>query len=175
MTTLARPETVSKKGFEEVALAELPVLYRVAKRMARDPHAAEDLVGQALLNAAKAWPAFDGRHPRSWLIRIVRNEFLATKRNVASRFSHRSIEETDAIEDGPFEAIAGHLMQDEVIRALDKLPEEYRMAVTLCDMEEMSYEEAADAMEVPVGTVRSRLYRGRKLLRQKLVALEENP
>ncbi len=166
--------TQQKQGFEEVALRELPVLYRVARRMAGNGDEAEDIVGQALLNAARAWSAFDGRHPRSWLIRIVRNEFLATRRHGSVRAPHRSIEETDAIEDGPFEAISQRLLADEVVAAMDNLPEEYRLAVALCDMEEMSYEEAAEAMEVPVGTVRSRLFRGRKLLRQRLIGLEES-
>ena len=74
-----------KPAFESVVMAELPVLYRVAKRLVRSEADAEDLVGQSLLLAAKAWGQFDGRHVRSWLIRILKNEHLGRLRSRASR------------------------------------------------------------------------------------------
>jgi len=162
-----------KAPFAEVAQAELPVLYRVARRLTLDPNRAEDLVGQTLLDAAKAWDAFDGQHPRSWLIKILQNNFRRELRRAGSRV------ETVAIEDSPepsceiwhnlnWRAIGSRLVEE-----LDKLPAEYRLAVTLCDMEELSYEEAAIAMNIPKGTVRSRLFRGRRMLRSRLATFME--
>lgn len=155
--------------FESVCMAELPVLYRVAKRLTLNGDDAEDLVGSALLKAARGWAQFDGAHPRSWLIRILRNEHLSVlrKSNLKSEATLEDISEPS--DDGFWEEIAWRAVGDDIFRALDALPVEYRMAVTLCDVEEMSYEEASAAMDVPVGTVRSRLFRGRRLLRAKLV------
>jgi len=153
-----------------VAQAELPVLYRVARRLTLDPSRAEDLVSQTLLDAARAWDAFDGRFPRSWLIKILQNNFRRDLRRAASQPETVSLETPveatcEIWHELNWRAIGSRLMEE-----LDKLPEEYRLAVTLCDVEELSYEEAADAMGVPKGTVRSRLFRGRRMLRNKLAS-----
>jgi len=159
-----------KAAFETVAQAELPVLYRVARRLTLDPSRAEDLVSQTLLDAARAWDAFDGRFPRSWLIKILQNNFRRDLRRAASQPETVSLETPveatcEIWHELNWRAIGSRLMEE-----LDKLPEEYRLAVTLCDVEELSYEEAADAMGVPKGTVRSRLFRGRRMLRNKLAS-----
>lgn len=160
---------------ESVALSQLPLLYRVALRMTRSPHEAEDLVGQTLLRAAAAWHRFDGAHPRSWLIKIMRNEFLGSIRQTSGRPPAVSLEEFELSEEG----LEANLHQRSDVRAildsLEQLPIEYRLAVTLCDVEELSYEEAAEAMEVPIGTVRSRLSRGRKLLQHQLAGRLNHP
>jgi RNA polymerase sigma-70 factor (ECF subfamily) len=77
-------------------------------------------------------------------------------------------------DDGFWEQVSWNAVGENILRELDKIPEEYRLAVALCDVEEMSYEEAAQALEVPVGTVRSRLFRGRRLLRAKLVHIMDD-
>lgn len=161
----------TRKSFESVALEEIPILHRVARRMTLNDADAEDLVGQALLRAVKAWNTFDGRHPRSWLIRIVKNEHLMKVRHRASRPEIPLEEAVEPTEDGFWEEVSWRAVGDDLLRELDKLPEEYRLAVALCDVEEMSYDDAAEAMDVPVGTVRSRLFRGRRMLRAKLVHL----
>ncbi len=157
------------KSFEDVALGELPVLYRVAKRLTSDSDWAEDLVGQTLLDAGKGWENFDGEFPRSWFIRILQNNFKKDIRRAVSRPQTTQIEEQTAADDADiwgeldWSLIGPHIMEE-----VERLPEEYRLAVVLCDIEGMKYEEAAEAMEVPVGTVRSRLFRGRRFLRERL-------
>lgn len=156
--------------FESAVRNELPVLYRVAKRLVRNTEDAEDLVHQAILNAFKGWKGFDGKHLRSWLIRILRNEFANRRRSEASRLEALSLEADAAVTDGPWDAIVWREVTDRLLAELDALPLEYRMAVHLCDVEGLSYHEAAEAMGVPIGTVRSRLFRGRAMIRTRLVA-----
>lgn len=159
-----------KESAAVVLERELEMLYRVARRMTLNDSDAEDIVSQTLLNAYKHWDDFDGRHARSWLIRILQNEwlYLLRKRKVRSEVD---IESTAEPADEDFwKAIDVQLELKEIVNALDGLPEEYRVAVTLCDMEEMTYESAAEALGVPIGTIRSRVFRGRRILRHKLVA-----
>jgi RNA polymerase sigma-70 factor (ECF subfamily) len=160
--------------FDEAARRELPVLYRVALRLTRHEADAEDLVGQVLLQAHKAWATFDGRYVRSWLIRILKNEFYHSRRKPGAmgNLNLEMVEEPS--DDGFWEQVSWNAVGENILRELDKIPEEYRLAVALCDVEEMSYEEAAQALEVPVGTVRSRLFRGRRLLRAKLVHIMDD-
>lgn len=162
-----------KESFETVVNRELPILYRVAKRLASNSSDAEDLVGGALLLAARAWSNFDGRHPRSWLIRILKNEHLGIVRKRSVRPEVALDDIVEPAEEGFWQAISWKSVGTNILSELDQLPEEYRLAVTLCDVEELSYEEASEAMEVPVGTVRSRLFRGRRLLRARLVGVVE--
>lgn len=161
------------RSFESVARGELGTLYRVALRMCGKPEDAEDLVSQTILNAHRAWHTFDGAYARSWLIKILKNEFLAMRRKKggAGNVSIDQIQEPS--DEGFWEEVGWSAVGDNILRELDKLPEEYRMAVSLCDVEEMSYEEAALALDIPIGTVRSRLFRGRRLLRAKLAHLVE--
>lgn len=163
-----------KATFESVVLAEIPVLYRVARRLVRSDADAEDLVGQALLLAAKGWAGFDGRHPRSWLIRILKNEHLGRIRSRAAHPEARIDDVPEPMEDGFWEQVSWHAVGENILTELDRIPEEYRMAVVLCDIEELSYEDAAAAMEVAVGTVRSRLFRGRRMLRSRLARYVED-
>lgn len=162
MTSMARPD------YEDAVTAELPVMYRVARRLTLNGADAEDLVGQVLLLAARAWAEFDGRHTRSWLLKILRNEHLSSLRRNASRPQtvplEHAVDATHETREPDDESPAS----EDILGALDELPEEYRLAVALCDVEELSYQEAAATMEVPVGTVRSRLYRGRMMLRDRL-------
>lgn len=165
---LLKPAT-AKPTFDAAVRGELPVLYRVAKRLATNPADAEDLVGSALLGAAKAWETFDGRHVRSWLVQILRNEHLMLLRKRGRKPEVLFEEGHEPSDEGFWEAISWSAVGDDLFRELDRLPEDFRMAVALCDVEEMAYDEAAAALGIPVGTVRSRLFRGRKLLRARLV------
>jgi len=160
-----------KPEFEAAVLGELGLLYRVARRYAMNATDAEDLVSQTLLSAAKAWEAFDGKHTRSWLITILKNEHLKTLRYRSSRPRTVDIEQSfDIAGENAAEQIDQRAFVDDILRELDGLPEDFRMAVALCDIEQMSYEDAASALNVPIGTVRSRLFRGRRMLREKLKA-----
>ncbi|WP_158409171.1 RNA polymerase sigma factor [Fimbriimonas ginsengisoli] len=158
-----------KLSFGEVVSTEIPVLYRVARRLVLNEADAEDLVGQTLLLGAKGWASFDGRYARSWLIRILRNEHLGRIRHRAIRPESALAEVAEPSDDGFWKEVSWRAVGEDILRELDRLPEEYRIAVALCDIEELSYEEAADAIDVPVGTIRSRLFRGRRLLRSRLV------
>jgi len=164
-------DAAKKASFEAAFAAELPLLYRVARRLAGNETEAEDIVSNAMLNAYKAWERFDGRHVRSWLVRIVQNEFYAQRRRPAARQSVALDAVAEPADETFWQDIDWTLVGGDVLREVEKLPEEYRLAVVLCDAEGLSYEEAAMAMDVPVGTVRSRLSRGRNLLRSRLVRL----
>jgi RNA polymerase sigma-70 factor (ECF subfamily) len=162
-------------GFEGAALAELPVLYRVARRMTRDADAAEDLVSQTLLRAATGWSGFDGRFPRSWFIRIMQNIYSREMGKMSAQAVQVPLEEGTASTGDVWHDLDTRLLSSNIVEELERIPEEYRLAVTLCDMEELSYEEAAMAMEVTIGTVRSRLYRGRQILRERLAGMFASP
>lgn len=166
----------SPAAFERELLNEMPVLYRVARRLTGNDSDAEDLVGQVLLIAVRSRTSFDGRHLRSWLVKILKNERLGQIRRRQSRPEVQMEEIVEPSDEGFWEKIRWREVGDRLLVELDRLPEEYRMAVVLCDVEGMSYDEACLAMEVPVGTVRSRLFRGRRILRSRLAHLvgEEN-
>lgn len=166
-----RRDKPKKPTFESIVEDEIPVLYRVAKTLTHNESDAEDLVGQTLLLAARAWDKFDGEFPRSWLIKILRNEFFGSMRKKANQPSIALVSVAEPSQEGYWEKIDGEFGVSDIMVELNKLPTEYRDAVSLCDVEELSYEEAAAAMDVPIGTVRSRLYRGRNILRARLVKI----
>lgn len=154
---------------EKVVIAELPVLYRVARRLTRHSQEAEDLVGQVLLRAARGWHTFDGRHARSWMITILRNEYCGMKRHQASAPAPATLEDQDIAWCGSvFTEVLGKISTEQLISAMEHLPDDSRLVVVLCDIEGMSYEDAARSLEVPIGTVRSRLFRARKMLQQRM-------
>jgi RNA polymerase sigma-70 factor (ECF subfamily) len=165
--------TFFASGKESAAVVlerELEVLYRVARRMTGNDSDAEDIVSQTLLNAYKNWDSFDGRHARSWLIKILNNEWLYLLRKRKTRSETDFETSGEPADENFWKAIDVQMEFKQVVEALDELPEEYRVAVTLCDMEELTYEAAAEALDVPIGTIRSRVFRGRRILRHKLVA-----
>lgn len=154
--------------FERAALAEIDVLYRVARRLTMDDAWAEDLVGQTFLLAAKSWHSFDGQFPRSWFIAILRNVYRRDASREARRLETVALVEDEAAQKDVCAEVMDRHMGDHILAELANLPDEYRLAVALCDVEELTYEEAGSAMDVPVGTVKSRLWRGRRLLRERL-------
>lgn len=157
-----------KPEFETAVRPELPLLYRVARRMTSHADEAEDLVQQTLIKAYRGWDRFDGGFLRSWLMRIMRNEMAYQKRREAAGLQTSELNEDLGGDDGLWDAVAWRDQAQRILEELDRLPPEYRLAVTLCDVEEMSYEEAAEAMDVPIGTVRSRVSRGRSMIRLRL-------
>jgi RNA polymerase sigma-70 factor (ECF subfamily) len=161
----------TKESFEVTALRELEGLYRVAKRLTLNTAEAEDLVGSTMLAACRTWDRFDGRHPRSWLIKILRNEFLQSRRRAAVRNETPFDEAAEPGDECFWQAIEYKLDIEVILQALDQLPEEYRLPIALCDVEEMDYAEAAEALDMPQATLRTRLFRGRKKLQAKLVSL----
>lgn len=148
---------------ESLVCHELGTLYRVAQRMvgARD---AEDLVGQTLMLAARSFSAFDGRHPRAWLLTILLNEARKSSRRPQSAPLAEDYPDHTNIVTETFHRIT-HSM---ILSALDDLPMEYRLAIVLVDIEELSYAEAAETLGLRSGTLAARLHRGRAQLASRL-------
>ena len=160
--------------FREQVLPELPVLLRVARRLTRDPVDAEDLVQDTLFRAYRAFERFDGRHPRAWLLTILRNTHinLVRKRRpdllddeVAGRIPARG---ADGRQDGMDEQALRDDLDPIVREALASLSPNHRAVVALVDLDGLSYQEAADLLDVPIGTVMSRLHRARAKVRTRL-------
>ena len=167
--------------FEKEALPWMDDVYRFARSMTHDEADADDLVQETYLRAYRAWHTFEpGSDCRRWLFTICRNVFLRTRereaRQVDTGGDDAVLETMAAVrEASPFamsdaEAIFSRLDLVPAIRgALDELPAVFRAAVVLVDVEGQSYDEAAAVLGVPIGTVRSRLFRGRRILQHSLL------
>ncbi len=172
------PQTAEEQrtAFEREVLPHLDTLYRVALRFTSEPARAQDLVQDTMLKAFRSWHRYEpGTNVRAWLLTILRNTFINDYRrekqrgptvdiHTAETFSlFEEVQEED--HEGRF---FDQIVDDEVVKALDGLPDEFRETVVLSDRESMTYQEIADVTGVPVGTVKSRLFRGRRLLQKKL-------
>ncbi|MFA7691878.1 MAG: sigma-70 family RNA polymerase sigma factor [Candidatus Hydrogenedentales bacterium] len=173
--------TKRSKEFEASILEHINLLYAVALRLTRNPTDAEDLTQNAVVKALRFHDKFkEGTYIKAWLLTILRNTFI----NEYRRRSRHPIEvELSGLEAAP-ETIIGsdgspmnnqrrradllELVDDPVRKAIEELPYDFREAVIMADLEDMSYKEIADKMQCPLGTVMSRLFRGRKLLRDAL-------
>jgi len=174
--------------FSELAMPFMPALYTAALRMTRNPSDAEDLVQETYLRAYRGFGGFkDGTNLKAWLYRILTNTFINSYRAKKRRPDEVDLDDTPEVSIyqrlGGLEAAAAgrsteavvleSLPDAEVKEALESLPEQFRMAVILADIEGFSYKEIAEIMEVPIGTVMSRLHRGRRLLQQRLMDYAE--
>jgi RNA polymerase sigma-70 factor (ECF subfamily) len=164
-------------SFRREALPWIDDVYRFALSLARNEADADDIVQETYLRAYRSWHTFQpGTDARKWLFTICRNVFL--------RMRERERHTVD-VEDGDVEALAAVTMQDStrsievdalarldlgpaILQALDRVPEPFRSAVLLVDVEDQSYDTAAEILGVPIGTVRSRLFRGRRLMQEML-------
>ena len=167
-----------RSEFERQALVHADALYGAAYRLTRNPRDAEDLVQDSLLRAYRFWDSFQqDSNCKAWLLRIVTNTFIneyQRKKRSREVLDAASAEQdaTDGVlvhaeandKQSPERALLQQSVSDDVQRALDQLPDDFRTAVVLCDMQGLSYKEIAEIMQCPVGTVMSRLFRGRKLL-----------
>ena len=159
----------------EAALEHLNSLYRFALYMAENESDAQDLVQDTYLRAYRFFDKFEeGTNCKAWLLTILRNTFINTLRS-GKKYPHMvhlsKMEEYGmelSADADPEDIIFGDMFDDDVTAAMDSLPIGYRAAVLLADMEGLSYKEIADIVGCPIGTVMSRLFRGRKLLRRKL-------
>jgi len=160
---------VESDAFEAVAVPHLNDLYRTAVHLVRDRTQAHDLVQEAYLQAWKAFHRFDpGTNCRAWLFKILLNEVRHYRRRWFNTKTvpeaEHSFEETLAFEP----PVPEDIQDEDVLAALDELPREFREVVLLSDVQEFAYREIAEMLGIPVGTVMSRLSRGRKQLRIKL-------
>jgi RNA polymerase sigma-70 factor (ECF subfamily) len=162
--------------FAEYVVPELEVLYRVAQSITRNPTDAQDLVQDTLLRAYRAIERFDGRYPRAWLLTIMRNAQVNRVRRKRPELMHDPDETMSRVADeSPDGADAESQLMDQefeapIEAALAALPEKFLRVVELVDLNQLSYQEAADALGIPVGTVMSRLHRARRNIRQHLEA-----
>lgn len=158
------------RRFEELIVPEMPFLARVSRSMSRSQAEADDLAQETLVKAFRAMDSFDGRHPRAWLARIARN--TAINRDQRNRefllAEEGTVEPEPDTESDPQDVVAATIVDEDLLRALDELPPEFRVVVQLVDVEEMSYKEAAEVLDVPLGTIMSRLHRARSRLRRSL-------
>ncbi len=166
-----------RKGFEAEALIHLDGLYGLALRFTGgDDAAAQDLVQDTMLKAYRAWDNFQsGTNCRAWLTTILRNTFINDVRRrqkrpapvefdeVAERPIYPQLQATD-----PEGRFFERIVDEEVIRAIEELPEDFRVPVVLADLEGLGYQEISELLEIPVGTVKSRLFRARRRLQQRL-------
>ena len=179
MTASSHTEREGDQRFEAEALPYIDDVYRFALSLTRDASDADDVVQETFLRAYRSWHTFQpGSDARRWLFTITRNVFLRSRER-----EKRLVD----LEDGDLEALSSFAVHNQMVRdgsdqilsridlgpalrrALDELDEPFKSAVLLVDLEDQSYEAASQILGIPIGTVRSRLFRGRRMLQDKLI------
>ncbi len=168
--------------FDVAAMPYLDALYNTAYRMSRNAEDAEDLVQETYLKAYKNFDKFEtGTNLKAWLFKIMKNTFINSYRkkqlvppqsdfaDIEESFESQVSDEVTRQIKNPETELLENVLDEDVQRALDSLPQDYRMVVLLADLEGFSYKEIAEILEIPQGTVMSRLYRGRRLLEDALL------
>jgi RNA polymerase sigma-70 factor, ECF subfamily len=166
-----RPEAAER--FERYVVPEIEVMLRVAQSLTRHAAEAEDLVQDSLLRAYRAIERFDGRHPRAWLLTIVRNTHINRNRRQRPHLLDDPDHGMELVEDDdPSSDVEGVVVSatfDAVVEdALGRLPLPFRQVIELVDIDGLSYAETAEALGVPIGTVMSRIHRARHRIRDRL-------
>jgi len=168
-------------GFEELAMPLFDALYNFARWLARDSNDAEDLVQETYLKALRGFASFQpGTNFRAWIYQILRNNFLSSRSTLERRMTVAMDSEEDGPEllvdtETPETILMNRSHSKRVQRAIEDLPVHYRETLLLCEVEEMSYQEIAEVMSIPIGTVMSRLARARKEVRQSLRSAPNAP
>jgi RNA polymerase sigma-70 factor, ECF subfamily len=173
----------TRREFEALALEHLDPLYSAALRLTKNERDAEDLVQDTFLRAFRFFDKFErGTNMKAWLFKILTNTFInryrrrvkertvvegAAREASSEKFIVRESTESSA---NPEQYFFDKLLSDDVLRSIDALPIDFRLVVILADLQEFSYKEIAEILDCPVGTVMSRLYRGRKLLQKNLLS-----
>jgi RNA polymerase sigma-70 factor, ECF subfamily len=180
MAELTKQEIRKQEDFNEEIIPHLDALYNFGLRLTSDPNDAEDLVQDTIVKAYRFFSSYEkGTNAKAWLFRILKNSYINNYRKkskkpqevdydeVSSFYETIRAERTDTsdLEDKMFR----DLIDDDISRALDEIPEDFRTVVLLCDVEDFTYEEIANMLDVPIGTIRSRLHRGRNLLKAQLM------
>ncbi|MEX0994337.1 MAG: sigma-70 family RNA polymerase sigma factor [Balneolaceae bacterium] len=180
MAELTRKEIRKQEDFDEEIIPHLDALYNFALRLTTDPNDAEDLVQDTIVKAYRFFDSYEkGTNAKAWLFRILKNSYINNYRKkskkpqqvdydeVSTFYETIRAERTDTsdLEDKMFR----ELIDDDISNALEEIPEDFRTVVLLCDVEDFTYEEIANMLDVPIGTIRSRLHRGRNLLKAQLM------
>jgi RNA polymerase sigma factor (sigma-70 family) len=171
----------SLPGFEELAMPLFDSLYNFARWLVHNQNDAEDLVQEAYLKALRSFASFQhGTNFRAWMFKILKNTFLSS----CSKVERRMTVAMDSEEDFPVlpttsvtpeSLLIERSGNDAVQRAIEQLPVIFREVILLCDVEDGSYREVAEILSIPIGTVMSRLARGRKLVRESLRSTPSAP
>lgn len=169
--------------FSDDAMPYMSALYAAAMRLTHNAADAEDLVQDTYLRAYRGYPGFQaGTNLKAWLYKILTNTFINSYRKKQRRVQQVELDdvpdwslyrrmgglEAAALGTTPETTVLDALPDDEVKAALESIPDQFRIAVILCDIEEFSYKEISDILDIPIGTVMSRIHRGRKLLQKQL-------
>src|SRR5438128_10713532 len=183
MAQTAQDDRALRERFERDVVPLLPSLFGAALRLTQNPADAEDLVQETYLKAYRAFASFqEGTNLKAWLYRILTNTYINTYRAKKRRPEQADVDEVEDLYlyrrlGGLEGATAGrsaedelldHLTEAEVKEAIEELPEQFRMAVLLADVEGFSYKEIAEILDIPIGTVMSRLHRGRRAPERRL-------
>lgn len=177
-TASATATDADHAAFSALALSAMDDVYRFARSLTRDAVDAEDVVQDTYLRAFRSWHTFQpGTDVRRWLFTIARNAFLRARERGQREITlddegaaaADAVQAQDAWIQGGLDPILDRAdLGPAITEALEALPESYRSVVVLVDLEDQPYEAAADVLGIPIGTVRSRLFRGRKLLQERL-------
>lgn len=179
MGDLTQDELRKQVDFEREMIPHLDSLYNFAIRLTTDPIDAEDLVQDTIVKAFRFFGSYEkGTNAKAWLFRILKNSYINNYRKKSKQPQQVDYDEISTY----YETVRSEQsdttdmediyyrdrLDDQVTRALQRLPEDFRTVVLLCDVEGFTYEEIANMLDVPIGTIRSRLHRGRNLLRVEL-------
>lgn len=178
-------KTAHHAEFEREALPHMDILYNFALRTTGNGQDAEDLVQETFLKAYRFWDKYEkGTNIRAWLFRIMKNSHINRYRKESKapetvdfdeiKEFYNTVREEGADPNDLQESLLGNLLDDDVTNAVAELPDDFRTVVILSDIERLTYEEIAEFVDIPLGTVRSRLHRGRKLLRARLLDYARN-
>ncbi len=166
----------SRRAFDTEALPHLDTVYRVALRLAGDQSEAEDLTQETMLKAYRSWHQYkSGTNVKAWLLTILRHTFINQYRKAKRTGPTVDVDQIESYtvfhqvqEVDPEGRFFEQIVDEEVLRAIDGLPEEFRETLVLSDMEQLSYAEISEITTVPIGTVKSRLFRARQALQKVL-------
>jgi len=170
-----------REAFEKEALPHMDALYRTALRMTKNVGDAEDLVQEAIVKAYRFWDKFEpGSNCRAWLFKIMTNVFINEYRSKSRSPMSVNVDDiddnylygqlaTNSEGANPEKEFFAKILDDDVKRAIDKLPDDFKMVIVLSFIEGFSYQEIAEIADLQLGTVKSRLHRGRKLLQKELL------
>ena len=184
MQEIDQNDLKKQTDFRREMLPHLDALYNFALHLSNDHEDAEDLVQDTMVKAYRFFSSYEkGTNAKAWLYRVLKNSFINRYRKTSKQpiqvdydeisTFYETVRSEQSETTDMQELMYRELMGDEITKALEKLPEDFRTVVILCDIDGFTYEEIANMLDVPIGTIRSRLHRGRNLLRTLLTSYAE--